>query len=66
MSQYLAAPRHDHLEQVVRIFAYLKYNSSFALRFKTEEMEKDSSVFTEADWSDIYSDAAEVLPLNMP
>ena len=24
MSQYLAGPRHDHLEQVVRIFVYLK------------------------------------------
>ena len=51
MSQYLAAPRHDHLEQVVRIFAYLKYNSSFPLRSKTEEMKIDGSVFTEADWS---------------
>ena len=29
-------------------------------------MEIDGSVFTEADWSDIFSDAAEVLPLNMP
>jgi hypothetical protein len=66
MSQYLAAPRHDHLIEVVRIFSYLKYNSSFPLRFVTEEKEIDGECFTEADWSDIYSDAAEVLPTNMP
>ena len=65
MSQYLAAPRHDHLEQVVRIFAYLKYNSSFPLRFRTEEMDIDGECFTETDWSDIYENAAEVIPLNM-
>ena len=66
MSQYLAAPRQNYLEQVLRIFAYLKYNSSCPLRFKTEGMEIYSSVFTVADWSDIYNNAAEVISLNMP
>ena len=51
---------------MVRIFSYLKYNSSFPLRFVTDEKEIDGECFTEADWSDIYSDAAEVLPTNMP
>ena len=65
MSQYLAAPRQDHLKQVVRIFGYLKYNPSFPLRSRTEETQIDGSVFTETDWSDIYENAAEVIPLNM-
>ena len=65
LSQYLACPRQGHLEAVFRIFSYLKRHS------RSKVVLDDTFIvwtdrFVEPDWSDLYPDAAELLPPNMP
>ena len=74
LSQYLAEPRIGHLKQVLNIFYYLKYhNRSWMVldpsRFDVEwnPREEEASPWERARaMKDIYPDAQDSLPHNMP
>jgi hypothetical protein len=65
LSQYLAQPRQGHLDQVFRIFAYLKKHNRSKIVFDDDYIGwKDK--FAVVDWSDFYPGAAEPIPPNAP
>jgi hypothetical protein len=66
LSQFLAAPREGHLEEVFHVFAYLKAYDRSSLVFDPRPFENDPSRFTQPDWSEFYPGAAEAIPPNMP
>ena len=69
LSAYQASPRRGHLEQVIHIFAYLKRKPKLTLYFDPDEPQIDNSMFqgsTPEAFKDIYRDADEEIPANMP
>lgn len=66
LSQYLAAPREGHLEQVFHVFGYLKQNPKRKLAFDPDYPDIDESRFTKYDWYDFYRECKESIPPNMP
>ena len=66
MSQYLALPREEHLNQVIRMFGYLKENPKRKIAFDPRHPKVRESRFTEYDWFDFYRDAKEAIPPNAP
>ena len=66
MSQYLACPREGHLEEVLRIFAYIKQHPKRRLAFDPDHPRVDDRRFKKYDWTDFYKDAEEAIPHNCP
>jgi hypothetical protein len=69
LSAYQAAPRQGHLEQVIRIFGYLKRKSNLTLYFDPNLPMLDSCDFHDYDvesFRDYYREAREELPPRMP
>ena len=66
MSTHLAMPRRGHLEQVHHIFGYLKEWPKQKLFFDPQHPELDERSFTTYDWYDLYRDAKEPVPGDMP
>ena len=66
MSSHMAMPREGHLDQVFHIFAYLKHRDKSCMVFNDIIPEYDDALFREADWSDTYPDARELIPPNAP
>jgi hypothetical protein len=66
LSQYLALPRHGHLEAVYHIFAYLDKHEKSSIVFDPADPYFDPVAFQEVDWSEFYGDVVEELPPKMP
>ena len=66
MSTHLAMPRQGHLEQVHHIFGYLKKRPKGKLFFDPQHPELDERSFTTYDWYDVYRDATEPVPGDIP
>ena len=71
MSYHLVLPRKGHMEQVLRMFAYLKGHTDPEMVFDPSEVEFDRDDFLRQDWSySVYTtydcDLKEELPPNMP
>ena len=69
LSAYQASPRKGHLEQVIHIFAYLKKKPKLTLYFDPQEPIIDNTAFqgsSAKEFREIYRDASEELPTNMP
>jgi ribosomal protein L31E len=74
LSQYLCSPRKGHLDAVYHIFRYLQYNmkkNKGILAFDPLYIHVDEDMFAPIDteieyWKELYPDAQEVLPNNMP
>ena len=71
MSSHLALPRVGHLDEVLRIFAYLKCHSNAEMVFDPTEVDLPEGDFVKQDWSfyPFYKEAfdeGEELPPNMP
>ncbi len=69
LSAYQAAPRMGHLEQLLRIFGFVKKNPKITLYFDPDvpEIPTESFYGDNADvFKDQYRDAEEELPPNMP
>ena len=66
MSRFLVGAREGHLEQLFNIFSYLKHHSRSSLVFDCSEPDFRTSTFTDFDWKDVYPDAKEAIPTNMP
>ena len=69
LSSYQAAPREGHLEQLLRIVAFLKRNPKLTLYFDPTEARLDENKFNGSDrtqFLDHYRDAKEELPERAP
>jgi len=66
LSSFLAAPREGHLSQVFHLFAYLKKYPRSTMVFDDTLPVIDPTAFFQADWTDFYKDAKELLPPNAP
>ena len=66
MSRYLAQAREGHLNQIFRIFAYLKCHSKSKLVMDPCRPRFDGSKFQECDWSEFYPEAEELIPPGAP
>ena len=68
LSQYQASPRQGHLEQILRIFGYLKRKPKVSLCMDPALPVIDYALFrTKAeDFKEYYHDAYEELPHDMP
>ena len=66
MSSFMAQPCVVHFEQVLHIFAYLKYHDCSTLVFEEIKPTFKESAFNQCDWSEFYPEAQEAISLNMP
>ena len=51
MSSMMALPREGHLQQLYRIFAFLKCKHNYFMVFDHTEPDIDLSAFRDKDWS---------------
>jgi hypothetical protein len=66
MSTYMAMPREGHLQQIYRIFGYLKLHPKRKLAFDPQHPRINELRFKQYDWHDFYRDATEAIPGDMP
>ncbi|CAJ1964644.1 unnamed protein product, partial [Cylindrotheca closterium] len=68
LSQYQAGPREGHMEQLLRIFAYLDQHPKMTLYFDWRIPNADFSGVKSSykEFRTLYRDAEEQLPSNMP
>jgi hypothetical protein len=66
MSTHLAMPRVGHLNQIYRMFGYLKLYPKRKLAFDPQHPVISERAFREFDWHDFYRDVEEAIPGDMP
>ena len=66
MSTHIALPRVGHLEQLFRVFGYLKGKSKRKIDFDPDHPFIDERRFKKHNWYDFYRDAKEAIPGDMP
>ena len=66
MSTHMAMPREGHLQQLYRMFGYLKLYPKRKLAFDFQHPVISEKIFKEYDWYDFYRDATEAIPRDMP
>jgi hypothetical protein len=66
LSRYLVSTRQGHLKQTFHIFAYLKTHSRSTMVFDNTMPTYRSKRFVKCDQFELYPDAAEAIPTNMP
>jgi hypothetical protein len=66
LSHHLALPRKGHLQQAFHIFGYLKAKGKRTLAFAPSQPPISETLFVQCDWYDIYPDAKENIPPDMP
>jgi hypothetical protein len=66
MSRYLASARERHLDQLFHVFAYLKNHDRSMMVFDDSYPMFGATKFSECDWTELYPDACEPMPENMP
>lgn len=66
MSTYMAMPRDGHLQQLYRIFGYLKLYPKRKIAFDPQHPAIKERMFRKSDWTDYYRDVKEAVPGDMP
>ena len=66
LSTHLAMPRIGHLNQVDRMFGYLKLYPKRKLAFNAQHPMISERMFRKHEWCDFYRDAKEAIPHDMP
>ena len=66
MSTYMAMPREGHLQQLYRMFGYLKLYPKRKIAFDPQHPAISEKMFQQHDWHDFYRDVAEAIPGDMP
>ena len=67
MARYNQAPREGHLAAMLRIFGFLKHYKKWRLVVDATLLkEKEDKKESKNTWTDLYPDANEELPPNMP
>ena len=66
LSSRVALPREGHLDAAMHAMAHVgqRYHPRFV--YDPSYPEIDHSVFKKCDWSEIYRDAKEAMPMNAP
>jgi hypothetical protein len=64
MSTYMAMPRSGHLEQLYRMFGYLKAKPKRKIAFDPAHPPINERMFKEYDWQDFYRGVTEAIPDN--
>lgn len=66
MSSFVAMPREGHMQQLYRMFSYLKSNHNARLVLDPSYPDLDLDAFEKKDWSSYYGNGKELLPPNAP
>ena len=67
MASMMANPRKGHLEQLYRMFAFLKMKHNSAMVFDPTEPDIDHQQFQAEDWSStVYGNCREEIPPDIP
>ena len=66
LARYNMAPREGHFKAALRIISYLHYYKKARLVFDTTELDIGDIEFVDHDWKELYPDAEEELPYDMP
>ena len=66
MARYSAAPREGHLKTMLRAFGCLKHCCRGRIVFDTREPEHKNVEKLEHNWEELYPNASEEMPPNMP
>ena len=66
MSRFNSCPREKHLQMVIRILTYLKTFPKGRIIFDTDYIDHTSRDIQTHDWTQVYPDAEEELPPDMP
>ena len=66
MSTYMAMPREGHLQQLYRIFGYLKLYPKRKIAFDPQHPAVNERMFRKCDWTDFYHDVKEAIPGDTP
>ena len=66
MSTYMALPRVGHLNQLYRVFGFLKLYPKRKLAFDPSHPRIIERMFKQYDWFDFYRDSKEAIPGDMP
>ena len=66
LSSYSAAPREGHMQQLLRIFAFIKNHHNSRLVFDPTYPVIDEEQFPRKNWSQYYGDLKEELPHDCP
>jgi hypothetical protein len=66
MPIYLAMPREGHLQQLYRMFGYLKLHPKRKIVFDLVHPKISKKMFVQHEWHDFYRDISEVIPGGMP
>jgi len=66
MARFMASPREGHLMGLLTIFAYLKLHMNSKIVIDPFERCWDDLDWNKADWNDLYPDAKEAIPSDMP
>jgi hypothetical protein len=62
----MAMPRSGHLEQLYRVFGYLKNHAKRKLAFDPAHPVINERMFKKYDWQEIYRGVEDAVPDNMP
>ena len=66
LAAQIVLPCEGHMDAVFRIFSYLKAKHSSRLVLNLSYPEIDYNVFPDHDWSSMYGDVKEAIPLDAP
>ena len=66
LSSQLALPRVVRLQTVYMVFGYLKQVPKRKLYFDPRKPMISEDIFQKFDWEDLYLDACEPIPLDIP
>ena len=66
LSRFNSCPREKHLQMAVRVLTYLKTFPKGRILFDTTYMDHTKRDIQTHDWSQVYPDAEEELPPDMP
>ena len=66
MSSFRVAPRRGHLDRVKRIYGYLSKMRHAVIRIRTEEPDYSDIPDPQYDWTEVYGDVKEEIPVDAP
>lgn len=66
MSSHSCSPRAGHLEALYQIFEHIDHHGRSTIVFNSERPTFPSCKFTDADWSDVYGEIEEEIPVGLP
>ena len=66
LGRYSVAPRQRHLKALLRVFGYLKHHMKRQIICNVKEPDVTKLESAKQNWSELYPDAREEYPPNMP